>query len=272
MATASHLPPSGGTRFSLENKIVAVVGAGSGIAEAVARGCAEHRGRVTCLDVKADLAEATAARIKGAGGDADSGALDIRDGAAVDAAFARVRNRHGSLDVVICSPSINVRKPLLQYTDEDFDRVIAVNLKGSLHVLQSAGRIMADQGSGSIILYTSIRSLVVEPGQSIYAATKAGIVQMVRTAAAELGPEGVRVNAVAPGVTDTPLTAPIKAEPDWYNAYAARCILGRWASPEEMVGPTIFLASDAASYVTGSVLFVDGGWTAVDGRYTPPGM
>ncbi len=259
-------------RFSLAGKNVAVVGAGSGIAEAVARGCAEHGGRVTCLDVKADLAEATAARIRGAGGEAGSGHLDIRDGAAVEAAFAGVKERHGSLDVVICSPSINVRKPLLKYTDEEFDRVIGVNLKGSLHVLQSAGGIMAEQGSGSIVLYTSIRSLVVEPGQSVYAATKAGIVQLVRTAAAELGPSGVRVNAVAPGVTDTPLTAPIKAEPDWYDAYAARNILGRWATPEEMVGPTIFLASEAASYVTGSVIFVDGGWTAIDGRYSPPGM
>ncbi len=262
----------GTNRFSLEGQNAGVVGAGSGIAEAVAVGCAEHGARVTCLDLKADLAEATAAKIRDAGGEADSGQLDIRDGAGVQAAFAGVRDRHGSLDVVVCSPSINVRKPLLEYTDEEFDRVIGVNLKGSLHVLQSAGGIMADQGSGSIILYSSIRSLVVEPGQSVYAATKAGIVQMVRTAAAELGPSGVRVNAVAPGVTDTPLTAPIKAEPDWYGAYAARNILGRWAKPEEMVGPTIFLASEAASYVTGSVLFVDGGWTAVDGRYTPPGM
>ncbi len=273
MATAFRESPSGGaTRFSLQGKSVAVIGAGSGIAEAVARGCAEHGGRVSCLDVKPDLAGATAARIRDAGSEADSGELDIRDGAAVAAALGGVRDRHGSLDVVICSPSINVRKPLLDYTDEDFDRVIGVNLKGSLHVLQSAGRIMAEQGAGSIVLYTSIRSLVVEPGQSIYAATKAGIVQMVRTAAAELGPKGVRVNAVAPGVTDTPLTAPIKAKPDWYAAYAARNILGRWATPEEMVGPTIFLASEAASYVTGSVVFVDGGWTAVDGRYTPPGM
>ncbi len=261
-----------GSRFSLDGKNAAVVGAGSGIAEAVAVGCAEHGARVACLDIKADLAEATAARIRDAGGEAEAGGLDIRDGAGVTAAFSGVRDRHGSLDVVVCSPSINVRKPLLEYTDEEFDRVIGVNLKGSLHVLQSAGRIMADQGSGSIILYSSIRSLVVEPGQSIYAATKAGIAQMVRTTAAELGPSGVRVNAVAPGVTDTPLTAPIKAEPEWYNAYAARNILGRWASAEEMVGPTVFLASDAASYVTGSVLFVDGGWTAVDGRYTPPGM
>ncbi len=260
------------SRFSLEGKNAAVVGAGSGIAEAVALGCAEHGARVACLDIEADRADATAERIRDAGGKADSGGLDIRDGTAVDAAFGDIASRHGSLDVVVCSPSINVRKTLLDYTDDDFDRVIEVNLKGSLHVLQSAGKIMADQGSGSITLFSSIRSLVVEPGQSVYAATKAGIVQMVRTTAAELGPSGVRVNAIAPGVTDTPLTEPIKAKPEWYNAYAAKNVFGRWANPEEMVGPTIFLASEAASYVTGSVLFVDGGWTAVDGRYTPPGM
>ncbi len=260
------------TRFSLEGKIAAVVGAGSGIAAAVATGCAEHGARVICLDVKREAAGATAARIGAAGGQAEASGLDIRDGAAVARCFNDIRERHRGLDVVVCSPSINVRKPLLEYTDEEFDRVIGLNLKGSLHVLQSAGRIMADQGSGSIILYSSIRSLVVEPGQSIYAATKAGIVQMVRATAAELGPSGVRVNAIAPGVVETPLTEPIKAKAEWYEAYAARNILGRWATPEELVGPTIFLASDAASYVTGSVLFVDGGWTAVDGRFTPPGM
>jgi NAD(P)-dependent dehydrogenase (short-subunit alcohol dehydrogenase family) len=113
---------------------------------------------------------------------------------------------------------------------------------------------------------------VVEPGQGVYAATKAGINQMVRTLAAELGPRGVRVNAIAPGVVATPLTAPIRNHPEWREAYANKSVLGRWAEPEEMAGPAIFLASDAASYVTGSVLFVDGGWTAADGRFQPPGM
>jgi NAD(P)-dependent dehydrogenase (short-subunit alcohol dehydrogenase family) len=119
---------------------------------------------------------------------------------------------------------------------------------------------------------SSIRSLVVEPGQSVYAMTKAGIVQLVRTAAAELGPKGVRVNAVAPGVVETPLTAPIKANASWYRAYAEKNVLKRWARAEELAGPTLFLLSDAASYVTGTVLFVDGGWTAADGRFDPPGM
>ena len=132
-----------------------------------------------------------------AGGIAEALAFDIRDGATVDDAFEDVRVRHGRLDVAIATPGVNVRKPLLNYTDEDFDRVVGVNLKGSLHVLQSAGRIMAAQGAGSIILFSSIRSQVVEPGQGVYAATKAGINQMVRTLAAELGPRGVRVNAIA---------------------------------------------------------------------------
>jgi NAD(P)-dependent dehydrogenase (short-subunit alcohol dehydrogenase family) len=94
-------------------------------------------------------------------------------------------------------------------------------------------------------------------------------VQLVRTLAAELGPQGVRANLIAPGIVETPLTAQIQKHPDWYRAYAERSILGRWAQPQELVGAALYLASDASSFVTGSVLFVDGGWTAVDGRYQP---
>src|SRR5205807_6142925 len=148
---------------------------------------------------------------------------------------------HGALDIVVCTPGINVRKPLLQYSEAEFDRVVAVNLKGSFNVLREAGRIMTAQRRGSIVIFSSIRSQVVEPGQSVYAATKAGIVQMVRTAAAEFGPSNVRVNAVGPGVVETPLTEPIKAVEAWYNAYAAKSVFNRWARPEEMVGPTLFL-------------------------------
>jgi NAD(P)-dependent dehydrogenase (short-subunit alcohol dehydrogenase family) len=183
-----------------------------------------------------------------------------------------VRAKHQRLDAVICTPSINVRKKILDYADEELDRVLTLNLKGNFNVLRAAGRIMTADKRGSIVLFSSIRSQVVEPGQSVYAATKAGILQMARTAAAEFGPYGVRVNAVAPGVIETPLTAPIKSNEAWYNAYADKSILKRWGQPAEMVGPTLFLVSDAASYVTGTVLVADGGWLAVDGRFTPPGM
>ena len=260
------------TLFSLEGRTVAVVGAGSGIGQAVAVGCAAQGARVVCLDLRPELAQATAQSVVGTGGRAEAGGLDLRDGAAVRATLDGIHEAHGRLDVLVCTPAVNVRKPLLEYTDEEFDRVIELNLKGGLHAMQAAGRIMKEQGAGSIVMFSSIRSLTVEPGQGVYAATKAGIVQMVRTLAAELGPHGVRVNAVAPGVVETPLTEPIKADPDWFGAYAARNIFGRWAQPEEMVGATVFLASDAASYVTGAVIFVDAGWTATDGRFSPPGM
>jgi NAD(P)-dependent dehydrogenase (short-subunit alcohol dehydrogenase family) len=259
---------AGNALCDLTDKVAAIVGGGSGIGEAVAFGAARNGARVTVLDAN----EASARRVAASIGAAEAATVDVRDASAVVDAFDAIVARHGRLDIVVCTPSINVRKPILQYTGDDFDRVVGVNLKGSFNVLQAAGRIMTAQRAGSIVIFSSIRSLVVEPGQSVYAMTKAGIVQLVRTAAAEFGPSGVRVNAVGPGVVETPLTAPIKAHPDWYNAYASKSALKRWARAEEMVGPTLFLASDAASYVTGTILFADGGWTAVDGRFTPPGM
>jgi NAD(P)-dependent dehydrogenase (short-subunit alcohol dehydrogenase family) len=255
--------------FDLTGKTAAIIGGGSGIGEAIAVGAAREGARVIVLDASGEAASRVAARI---GGDARGGALDIRDAAGVRDALDGIAGERGRLDIVVCTPGINVRKPILQYAEDEFDRVVSVNLKGSFNVLQAAGRVMTAQRGGSIVLFSSIRAQVVEPGQSVYAMTKAGIVQLVRAAAAEFGPFGVRVNALGPGVVETPLTAPIKANPEWYAAYANKSALKRWARADEMVGPTLFLVSDAASYVTGTILFADGGWTAIDGRFTPPGM
>jgi NAD(P)-dependent dehydrogenase (short-subunit alcohol dehydrogenase family) len=171
----------------------------------------------------------------------------------------------------VVTPAINVRRRARDLTDDDVRRVIELNLVGTFRLMRDFGQAMADSGQGgSIVVFSSIRAQVVEPGQSIYAATKAAALQVARTLASELGPSGVRVNAVAPGVVETPLTAPIKASPEWYGAYAAKTALGRWAQPSEMVGAVVFLCSDAGRYVTGSYLVVDGGWLAHDGRFVPP--
>jgi NAD(P)-dependent dehydrogenase (short-subunit alcohol dehydrogenase family) len=258
--------------FRLDGKTVAVIGAASGIGRAVALGAANQGARVACLDIDAPGAEATARQIRGEHGAADTHILDIVDGGQTDRVLADAAARMGRLDGVVCTPSINVRKTLLEYSEDEFDRVARLNLKGSFNVLRAAGRLMTAQGSGSIVIFSSIRATVVEPGQAIYSMTKAGILQLVRGAACEFGAAGVRVNAVGPGVIETPLTAPIKAQADWYQAYANKNVFKRWGQAEEMVGPTLFLISDAASYVTGTILYADAGWLAVDGRFTPPGM
>jgi len=225
---------------------------------------------VVCADIDPAGAEKVAKEIIAEDGQADALALDITDEAAVEATVSDVRARHGRIDVLVSTPAVNVRKPLASYTAAEFDKVTGLNLKGTFFMARAVARVMSEQKSGSIILMSSIRSITTEPGQGVYAMTKAGLVQLARTFAAELGPAGVRVNCIAPGVVETPLTQPIKNRPEWYNAYAQKNALGRWASADEMAGPVVFLASAASSYVTGAVLFVDGGWTAIDGRFQPP--
>ena len=258
--------------FRLDGKIVAVVGAGGGIGEAVAVAAAAQGAHVACLDIHAANAAAVAEKITKAGGTAEAGMMDLTDEAQVEAGFSALAQKHGRLDGLVCTPAINVRKPILKYSLAEFDTVVALNLRGNFAALMSAGRIMTTQRSGSIVLFSSIRSIVTEQGQSVYSMTKAGILQLAKTAATEWGTLGVRVNAVGPGVIETPLTAPIKANPDWYHAYAMKNPMNRWGQPSEMAGPTIFLLSDAASYVTGTIIYADGGWLAADGRFTPPGM
>ncbi len=255
-----------GSMFDLTGKTALVVGAGSGIGEASAHGLASFGAHVMCADVNGEAADETASDVRSQGKKADALKLDLTDPESVRTAVGSV----GAPDVLVSTPSVNVRKPVLEITDEEFDRIVELNLKGTFRLVRDFGRGMAERGSGSIIAFSSIRGQVVEPGQGIYAATKSGTVQMLRALASEVGPQGVRVNTIAPGVVETPLTAQIKGSPDWYDSYAAKSILGRWAQPHEMVGMVVYLASEASSYVTGGFMLVDGGWTAADGRFTPP--
>ncbi len=249
--------------FRLDGRTALVVGAGSGIGAAVAEGLAAFGAAVICADARGDAARATAGTI---GSSASALRLDLTDGAAVDAASRDLAPPH----ILVTTPSVNVRKRIVDYTDDELDRVVDLNIKGTFRLCRAFGRVMADAGRGSMIGFSSIRAQTTEPGQGAYSATKAATIMLFKTLAAELGPFGVRANTIAPGVVETPLTEPIKAQPAWYDAYADKSILRRWAQPAEMVGAVVYLASDASTYVTGTTIFVDGGWTAADGRFEPP--
>ncbi len=252
--------------FDLTGRRVLVIGGASGIGRASCFGLSSFGAKVICGDLAIDQARETAQAIAAGGRSAEALPIDLCDGASVAAAAAAV----GAPDVLVISPSINVRKPVLDYTEDEFDRVVGLNLKGIFRALKAFAPGMVKRGKGSIIVFSSIRAQVVEPGQGVYAATKAGTLQMIRALAAEVGPSGVRANALAPGIVETPLTQQIKQNEAWYRAYADKSVMHRWAQPSELVGAVVYLASGASSYVTGSYLLVDGGWTAADGRFTPP--
>ncbi len=247
--------------FRLDGRRAMVVGAGGGLGREAALALAAQGAEVVC----ADIDPATAAESAGLAGTSwiELDALDPR-------AVLRAAQGNSEVEILVFTVGTNVRKRLLDYTDLEFRRVVDLNLLSAFYLIRAFGAVMAEHGRGSIVGFTSIRWVTVEPGQGVYAATKAGLVQLLRTAAAELGPSGVRVNAIAPGVVRTPLTAQIQAIPEWDRAYADKTALGRWAGPPELAGAVVFLAGDASTYVTGSVLTVDGGWTAIDGRYEPP--
>lgn len=258
--------------FRLDGRRVAVVGGGSGIGRESVRALAAQGAEVLVAD--RDLAGATeTARLAGREppapgaptGTVSAQALDVLDAEAVRAAA----REWGALDALVVTVGANVRKRIADYTLADFDQVIALNLRAYLTLVQSVAPAMAGRGRGSVVGLASMRAFQVEAGQSVYAASKAGLVQLLRTAAAEWGPRGVRFNAVAPGVVRTPLTDQIAADPQWYDAYARASALQRWAGAEEIAGAVAYLVSDASTFVTGSVLSVDGGWTAVDGRFEP---
>ncbi|TWC66439.1 SDR family NAD(P)-dependent oxidoreductase [Herbaspirillum sp. SJZ099] len=254
--------------FDLGGKSAVVIGAASGIGRASAEAIASLGARVICADADLAGAQSAAADIVAIGGQAEAWQINAADGAEIEALAQHALKAAGKIDIAVSTPALNIRKLIVDYTEEEYDRVMNLNMKGAFNFFRSFGRPMMKQGFGSIVACSSMRAVTIEPGLGVYAASKAGIAQLVKAFAAEMGPYNVRVNAVMPSIIETRLTAPLKERADIFRTYAGHTVLNRWGQPSEVGSAVAFLASDAASYISGSSLSVDGGWTAIDGPPT----
>jgi NAD(P)-dependent dehydrogenase (short-subunit alcohol dehydrogenase family) len=249
--------------FSLAGRVAVVTGAASGLGRAIAAGFAGAGAFVVAVDLPGAGLDDAVEEIGGRAVRAVTADVTSRDDveAVVDEALRAVSG--GRIDVLVNSAGIGARGAAAEYESSLWERVLAVNLTGTFNCCQAVGRHMLEAGGGSIVNIASIGGLVGYAGSVGYQASKGGVVQLTKTLAVEWAERGVRVNAIAPCTFETPVVARQRAaEPDLYPGMLARIPIGRFGEPDEIVGPALFLATDAASMVTGHILTVDGGYTA----------
>jgi len=252
----------------LQNHIAVVTGAGSGIGRAIALGYAREAAQVVALDIKGETAAKTAADIAAAGGKAAHFTLDVTDRKACRAIAARAASEIGAVSILVNNAGIIRRNAFAGEADavaKDWHETMAVNLEGVFNVTQAfLGALRATKGRivniGSIQSFVHVRT----PSSAAYTASKHAVLGLTRALAAELGKDGVRVNAIGPGFIETPLNARTRAEhPELVRVFIDHTPLGRAGQPEDIVGPAVFLASDLSAYVTGSIVMADGGYRAI---------
>lgn len=243
----------------LKDKVSIVTGAGRGIGRATALKFAREGATVIVCDVGQASVDETVDAIRGEGGVADGFVVDVTKRAQIDAMVEAVMAKHGRIDTLVNNAGIVADAQLRKMSDAAFDRVINVNLKGTYNCARAVVDIMVAQGSGVILNASSIVGIFGNFGQSNYAASKFGVIGFVKTWARELGPKGIRANAVCPGFVETPIldTVPDKV----LDAMRARVPLGRLGKPEDIANTYAFLASDEAAYINGAVIEVSGGAT-----------
>lgn len=248
---------------SLDGKVAWITGAGRGIGRAVAEGLAASGARVILLARTAGEVRDAADKITAAGGEAEAMVGSITDRASIDAVIDLADRRWGRLDILVNNAGIS---PILRRSedlgDDEWASVIDTNLTGLFQCTRAAARVMIAQGRGSVVNISSVHGSVGYPRLAAYSASKGGVELLTKTLALEWAPHGVRVNAVAPGYLETQMTAGLRASDRHAGAIESRIPMGRFGLPSEVVEAVLFLCSDAASYVTGSILPVDGGWTA----------
>jgi NAD(P)-dependent dehydrogenase (short-subunit alcohol dehydrogenase family) len=250
-------------RFSLQGRAALVTGGSRGIGRAIALALAGAGAQVAVSSRKADACQAVVDEITGAGGTAIAVPGHAGRGEEIERTVATVMENFGRLDILVNNAATNPQFGLLVDTDEAaFDKVNEVNVKGPWLFARAAYRAWMGENGGSILNIASIGGLKSEPFLGAYGATKAAVVSLTRTMAREMGGNGIRVNAIAPGLVRTDFARVLVETPEIHDRAVAATALGRVGQPDEIGGAALFLVSDAASYVTGTVLVVDGGATA----------
>ena len=249
--------------FDLSGKIAIVTGAGRGLGKTIALGLAQHGADVVAVSRTLTEVEKVAAEVGTLGRKALALKVDTSAKAEVDRMVARTLETWGRVDVLVNNAGIDIIKPAVDYTEAEWDQIIDINLKGYFLCAQAVGREMIRQGRGSIVMNSSIAGSIGVKWLVPYASAKGGVNQLARTLAVEWAKSGVRVNVFAPGYFENVMQgAELIHNEEKERHIREWTAMGRRGRAEELVGPVVFLAADASSYVTGQILMVDGGWTA----------
>jgi gluconate 5-dehydrogenase len=245
--------------FDIGGQTALVTGSSRGIGLALARGLAEAGCTVVLNGRDPDRLAEAADAIPGT----RTAVFDVTDGPAVAAGIADVEERVGPLDILVNNAGMQLRAPLLEFTDTDWHRILNTNLTSAFLVGRETARYMTARGHGKIVNICSLQSEVVRPGIAPYAATKGALKMLTKGMCADWGPHGVQVNGLGPGYIETELTRPLVDDEEFSGWVRRRTPAGRWGRTEDLVGGVLFLASPAADFVSGQVLYVDGGMTSV---------
>jgi len=250
-------------QFRLTNRRALITGGAKGLGRIMTQALAQagadvaiaSRNRADCEQAAADLSKETGRKIIGLG-------ADVSQQSDVTKLVEDCQRLLGPIDILINNAGVNIRGPSHELSEADWNTVIDVNLKAPFLLSRALAPAMAARGWGRIVNLGSIMSVVALPGRAPYAAAKAGVLNLTRVLALEHAGKGVTVNAICPGPFGTEMNRPLLNDPEKYNAFVSKIPMGRWGELHEIAAPTLFLASDASSFVTGTALFVDGGWTA----------
>jgi NAD(P)-dependent dehydrogenase (short-subunit alcohol dehydrogenase family) len=250
-------------RFRLDGRRALVTGGGKGLGRVIAQALAEAGADVAVASRSLDSCRQAADEIAAATGRRTAAfAADVTRGGEVERLAREVEAGLGPVDILVNNAGVNVRGAIEELREEDWDAVIDTNLKAPFLVTRALGKGMRERGFGRVINLGSILSVIALAGRTPYASSKAGVLGLTRVLALEWAKTGVTVNAICPGPFGTEMNRSLLNDPAKYQAFVEKIPLGRWGELDEITGAAVFLASPAASFVTGSALFVDGGWTA----------